>query len=422
MSNSVNYRRVFVNIVLVALVIGVSLFVANKIMTSKPEPKRTEPPRPKLTVEAIRVARQDHQVIISSQGTVSPRTESTLIPEVAGRIVEISPAFTEGGFFARGDTLLQLDDRDYKLAITLEQSQLIQAQLKLAEEEAQVAQAQRNWQRLKQDDPADDLVLRKPQLAVAQAAVAAAEARVAREKLALERTVIKAPYGGRVLTKNVDRGQYVSPGTVLARIYAADYFEIKMPLSNHQLEYIEVPERFRDNPSDGIKGPAVRFWAEIGNRRYEWHGNIIRGQGAIDTRSRQLLVVARIDNPLQRGENDRPPLKIGQFLQADIYGEILKDVLVIPRTTLREGKNILVIDAAGRLSRREVEVVFSDQHNVVLRQGLAEDELVCLTPVVFDGRPLEVKARIVGEAEQRSELPLQAPAKVRKDKPGGRQK
>lgn len=260
MSNSENQLKFIINIVLVALVIGASLFVADKIMDSKPEPKRGKPPKPRLTVEAMRVARQDHQVIIGSQGTVSPRTESTLIPEVAGRIVEISPAFTEGGFFEQGDTLLRLDDRDYQLAITLEESQLAGARLTLAEEEAQADQALRNWQRLKKDEKADDLVLRKPQLAAARAAVAAAEARVARERLALERTAIKAPYAGRVRSKNVDVGQYVSPGTVLARIYAVDYFEIKMPLSNHQLEYVEIPERFRDDPSAEIKGPAVRLW------------------------------------------------------------------------------------------------------------------------------------------------------------------
>ena len=103
----------------------------------------------------------------------------------------------------------------------------------LSEEQARVAQAEQDWQRLGNSKQAPDLVLRKPQLMAAQATVYSAEAGFSKAaELALERSNIIAPYTGRVLSKSVDVGQVVSVGTELAEIYAVDYVEIRLPLKN----------------------------------------------------------------------------------------------------------------------------------------------------------------------------------------------
>ncbi len=104
-------------------------------------------------------------------------------------------------------------------------------QLALAEEQARVDQAVQDWKRLNLDEEPSELVLRGPQLRRAQANVSSAEARLESAKRDLEKTEIKAPYAGRILTKIVDVGQFVSPGNQLAKIYAVDFAEVRLPLT-----------------------------------------------------------------------------------------------------------------------------------------------------------------------------------------------
>ena len=152
-----------------------------------------------------------------------------------GQIVAVSDSFREGGFFDQGDELLRIDPRDYEIAVTVAEAELASAKAALAEEQARARIAERDWQQFGGDrSAASRTMLREPQLAAAQAAVKAAAAQLARARLDLERTRITAPYAGRVLEQNVDIGQYVTTGTELARIYATDYAEVRLPLTPRQ--------------------------------------------------------------------------------------------------------------------------------------------------------------------------------------------
>ena len=365
------------------------------------EPERREPPAISSRVEAVRLQKRDFTIMLESQGTVRARTESTLIPEVSGSIVEISPAFRSGEFFEKDDILLKIDSRDYGTALAVAEAAKAQARLRLAEEEARVEQAIKDWEKLGSGEEPGPLVLRKPQLMEAQQSAKSAEARVEEAERDLERTKIRAPYAGRILEKQVDVGQYVTPGTVLARIYAVDYAEIRLPLSNRQLSFINLPELYRGELA--AKGeerarPEVILKALFGDQEYTWNGNIVRTAGAIDTSSRQHYVVAQVKNPYGRSQNNHPPLKVGMFVKAEIEGKTLKDVFVMPRSTLREGRYLLLIDEENRLSKRTVDILWSDRQNIVVAESLKNGDLLCLTPLPFAADGAVVKPHIQGEA------------------------
>jgi RND family efflux transporter MFP subunit len=364
-------------------------------MVSAPEAERRDPPRPVPAVEVLELLPTDYQVVLESRGTVQPRTQSTLIPEVAGRIIEVSPSFRNGGFFEAGDRLARIDPRDYRNAVTVARSELAQARLRLEEERAQADQARRDWEKLGQGGEPSPLVLREPQLASARAAVAAAEARLRQAEVDLERTEIRAPYGGRVLEKQADMGQYVTSGTVLATIYATDYVEIRLPLTDEQQAFVDLPEAYRDGAPD-TGGPPVTLSARVGRDRVTWEGRIVRTEGAIDTRSRQLFVVAQVDDPYARRPGT-PPLKIGQFVEARIRGEVLEDVLLVPRGAVQQGREVFVVTPEDTLERRELDVVWRDAGHVVVTGGLAPGERISLTPLPFaaDG----VAVRVVGDGD-----------------------
>jgi multidrug efflux system membrane fusion protein len=379
--------RLLLKFLLPILVLGASAWLAMDLLGSAPEPAR-KPPRPSVArVEVLAVRPTDYPVRVPSRGTVAPRTQSTLIPEVAGRILEVAPGFRAGGFFEAGDLLLKIDPSDYRNALVVARAELAQARLNLREEEAQATQARRDWDKLQMDGEPGDLALRRPQLESRRAAVAAAEARLAQAETDLRRTEIRAPYAGRVLDKRVDLGQYVSPGNVLATLYAVDYVEVRLPLTDRQAAFLDLPESYRGERSDAA-GPAVTLTAG----ESQWQGRIVRTEGAIDLASRQIFVVAQVDDPYARHADGRPPLKVGQFVEASIEGRTLKGVYVLPRGAVQGQDRVYVITPEDKLERRGVTLVWHDRDSLIVSSGLAPGERIARTPLPFvaDGAPVQV--------------------------------
>lgn len=371
-------------------VLAVSAGICYWIFWSEPPPRKFPQRETLPEVSVYRLEPVDYQVWLRSQGTVQARTESSLVSEVRGKVVNVAPAFRAGGFFEQGETLLEIDKRDYETAVISAEATLARAKLALAEEEASAAQARTDWNRLNPGVEPPELVSREPQLAQARADVASADARVENARLNLERTMITAPYAGRILEKRVDIGQFVNSGSVLAEIYAVDYAEIRLPLSEREIGYINVPELYR-NDSDPVHSmPRVTLNTNIGNETLEWTGRIVRAEGAFDVQSRQLFFVAQVDDPYLKQDDGRPPLKVGSFVQARIEGEILENSIVIPRELYRKNEYVVVIDDDGTLRRKSIEIEWSDEENLVVSSGLSPGDRVCLTHLSFPSEGMKV--------------------------------
>src|SRR5690606_1573837 len=127
------------------------------------------PAKPLVPPVEFLVARAGpHQFFVRTQGTVTPSTETTLIPEVSGRIVEVSPRFEAGAFFERGDVLARIEPTRYEAALAEAEARLEGARLALAQEEAARQQAEEDWRDLGRGAPSA-LALRAPQRAQAEA-------------------------------------------------------------------------------------------------------------------------------------------------------------------------------------------------------------------------------------------------------------
>ncbi len=366
-------------IVLIIGMLGAFALVASR-KTAQPKP--TEVPPPLVRVQSV--SPTDFQLIVPAQGTVAPRTQTTLVSQVAGQIIEVSPAFANGGFFEKDDVLLTIDPRDYEAAVAQAQVQVAQAKLRLTREEEESAIARDEWKRLGNGEPTD-LVLRKPQIDEARATIAAAESALMRANLNLERTQIRAPYPGRVRTKNADVGQFVNPGSPLGQIYAIDYAEVRLPVPDDQLAYIDLPLSFRNNPHHN-SGPDVRFHATFAGREHTYMGRIVRVEGEIDARSGMIALVGRVDNPYRQRANNTPPLAVGMFVTAEILGHHAENVAVIPRAALR-GKNRVLVVMDNRLYYRTIDILRADAEKVIVRSGLKSGDQLCLSPLdtVVDG-------------------------------------
>ena len=140
--------KLALRILLPLIIIGGAVWTAKWLIGSKPDPGK----RPKFeqitSVEATRLAPESYQVFLNTRGAVRPRTTTTLIPEVSGRVVEIAHGFREGGFFEKDEVLLKIDPIDYETAIIIQKSAVAQAERALSEENIRGNQAAENWKRL----------------------------------------------------------------------------------------------------------------------------------------------------------------------------------------------------------------------------------------------------------------------------------
>ena len=336
----------------------------------------------KITVETLKLTPEDYTVILNSFGTVKPRTQSVLIAQVSGEINNVSPQFRDGGFFEKGDVLVELDDRDHRAEVKINQSNLLSAKQALLEEEARAKQALSDWQRLGNGAEPSILVLREPQLAAAQAQVLSSQANLEKSQLVLERTKIVAPFAGRILTKRVDLGRVVSSGTELADIYAVDYVEIRLPIKNNDLGFMMLPEEYRDSEETKL-GSTVTLSSELVGDQH-WQGRIVRTEGAIDTNSHQLYVVAQIDDPYQATNTQMAPIKIGQYVKAEIVGKSVKQALVIPNSAIYQGSYVYIakqVEEKTVLLRKDITIRWQNNQDSLISAGLAFGEELVLTPL-----------------------------------------
>ncbi|MEM7582034.1 MAG: efflux RND transporter periplasmic adaptor subunit [Acidobacteriota bacterium] len=377
-------------LILPLVIILLSAFATRALVKSRPEveTRESEPLAP--LVRVLEVASQDLTFDVQAQGTVLPRTETTLVAQVPGEIVSISRNFETGGFFDRGEVLVTLDARDYEVAVRRARAQVAQAELALVQQEAEAKVAIEEWNELGEEGEPSALVMRQPQMAQARAGLEASRAELEKAELDLERTSIRAPFAGRVRAKQVDRGQFLPKGAVLATIHATDYAEIRLPVPADQLSYLDLPFTFR-NGQRNRPGPTARLWASFGRDRHSWQGRIVRTEGELDSRSRMMNLVARVEDPYGAGQDPgRPPLAVGLFVEAEIEGRSVADLIVLPRSALRPSGDryrVLVVDDEDRLRFRDVEVARLEGEQAMIAAGLESRERVCVTPldVVTEG-------------------------------------
>lgn len=360
-------------VLLPLVVLGVSGAIAG-VLLSTSSPVASRPVERLLrTVRTVPVDGRAVSLDVRSQGTVVPHAESELIPEVSGPVVWTSPALVSGGYFEEGDPLVRIDRADYEAAVSRARAQLARAEGENEHAERTLARQQD----LAKRSVASDSELNDAERIARVAQAGLDEARVALDQAErdLERTEIRAPYTGRIRSEQVDVGQFLSRGQPFAKAYATDFVEVRLPIADAQLAYLDMPY-WQEGSSDEKAQPEVTLTAKFAGRPHTWRGRIVRTEGEIDAKSRLVHVVARVEND---GAAGRVPLPVGLFVQAQIEGREREGVAVVPRQALRGPGRVLVVDEHDRLRFRDVGVLRIEGENVLITEGLADGERVCVS-------------------------------------------
>lgn len=355
------------------VIIVIFLFGAMTLMATAPvlEPAPMAPVTSTVRVQAVEP--EVVQLKVHSQGTVMPSTESQLIPEVSGRIVWMSPKLVAGGYFDEGEVLARVDRVDYKNKADRAKASLTRAQ-------AEQQHAKFEYQRLRslekrQLTSRSQLENALRALRVADAALQDANVNFDQATQDLERTEITAPFTGLVRSENVDIGQFISRGSAIATLYASDLAEVRLPIADRQLAFLNLPPTLRGELPETMQ-PNVTLTTEYAGRQLTWQGKIVRTEAEIDISSRMVQLVARVPNT-----NEGTPLSVGLFVEAEIEGLSAENIVVLPRAALRNDNQVLVVDEENKLRFRPIETLRLYQDNVLVAGGLDQGERVCVSPI-----------------------------------------
>ena len=416
-------QKVF--IVLAVVVLAVGAVITRLVIQNRPKPEVVIAPEPRRFVRTMLLKKQNKTFWVKGFGTVRPKRELSIVPEVSGKVVERSPGFRTGGFIKKGDLLFQIDPADYELAIERRKAEIAQlradiarlrqeeknhqADLDIAERHLELVsqerernnrlrrqgvissgqydQSQQNF--LRQERTVQSiknvLALLPVQLRQKRAALSASRSELQRAVLQLSRTKLVSPFDARVRETSLDAGDFAAVGKSVGKIYDVSVLEVPVSLPVEDARWV-----FRRNQGaafprsqEEVKPflPTARVsWSQFGEK-VEWRGRVSLVDSGLDESTRALTLVVEIPEPMKNWmPGEHPPLFVGMFVEVNIKGVTMPDVFVIPRAALRERDHVYLLDE-GILRIQKVEVIRKGQDGVVIRNGVNENARIIISAI-----------------------------------------
>lgn len=375
-------------LLLIVGLLGGAFAVTFGLGKMKPPPEKKEVATVDTLVEVMPLVAETVNFTVETQGTVMPRTETVLSAEVAGAIVGLSPKFVAGGVFDANDVLVSIDPTNYQVAVDQAEALLKQRQIEFDGAQKLRSQGYRA----------------ESEYASAAAALASARAELVRARRNLDRTEIRLPYAGIVRSKEADIGTYVNVGSRVGVTFSTNYAEVRLPLTDQDLAFLDLPDTATVAISGEGDGPMVTLSAMQRGEPAHWVAQIVRTEGVIDPSTRVTYAVARISDPYRRRLNEESGetvLPIGTFVSASIQGTTASNVLRIPRSALRGNGQLVVVNGENRLEIRDVDILRTDNRFAYVRDGVTPGERISLTVIENPVNGMRVRTGDEEAADQR---------------------
>lgn len=403
-------------------------------------------------VQTVAVERHEGGLDIEVDGLVRPYREIGLAAEVGGRITFKTPEHRAGNYVTKGTLLVEIDPQTYKLEVDRLTNELNQSEINLQEldvetnnTEALLELAEKDWalqkkqlnrtQKLYEREVATesevDQALQKELTArntvqtlrnqlqrnevrrrSLQQARELTAARLQQAKLELEKTQVRAPVDGVVVSDQIEEGSYVQPGAPLLTIEDTSAVEIRSSLRMEQLQWLW--QQAGREPADGeapinpaaaayeIPRTPVTVVYELGGRESTWEGVLSRYEGlGLDEQTRTVPVrvtvpeprVVKVDGSLGQAVGHGPPALVrGMYVTVRIHTQPRTTLLRVPAKGGRPG-NVVWRVREGRLEILNVRAAVVREDSVLVdpqRSGLAAGDRVIVSPlaVATEGMPV----------------------------------
>lgn len=317
----------------------------------QPEEKAPEVEKP-TAVKTEKVTSRDLPIVVNAVGRLAPNREVVISTEVSGIIQAYK---VDVGDPVRSDRILvQLDSMDYQLALK-------EAKANLSSAKAQLAAAEKSYERSKVLMPEKLIAVKSYDLSEAQfkssmATVTQLEAAVSITERRLNKTAIKAPFGGYVTQRFVEIGQSVGVGASLLSIADIETMRVKVHLNERDYVHLD---------GDDPVGVLVDALPDT-----HFTGRVDRIGIKADPRTNTFEVEILVDNPdmvLKAGFTARVAITTNTIPHAILINQSC----VLYRENRRE---VFVIDEENRAAVREVELGRSEGSKVEIVTGLTPGE------------------------------------------------
>lgn len=356
--------RGYAQLVLILAGIALALYFARAPTRvnrgAAPDPS-TESPRP--TVQVIRPAPTDESLTVELTGSVTLEEKASVAAEVVGRVVWVSPKFSNGGSFASDEPFIRIDPRKFELAVEAAEMAVQEAEARVWAEKARGEENVRQFALKNPGGEASEWIRRLPKIAEAEAELGKAQTRLKLAKLRLEDTNISFPFDGRVLTSDVEVGELVGPRdlvgrTALGSVYRPEALQVDAPIEPRDLRNL---------------APVIGRTAQVSGGGRTWRARVVRISSLVAPRTRLASVFLRFAGNPRASSLPLP----GTFVEVDINGPVYQNVYVLPESVLREHNRVWVVkggalrsfepDTLGRTAEGWVVREFDAGSGVVVR-------------------------------------------------------
>ncbi|MEZ7196430.1 efflux RND transporter periplasmic adaptor subunit [Pseudodesulfovibrio karagichevae] len=371
-------------------------------LVSAPKAKMRPSQVIRQSVKTRPMARTDHRVLVDVMGTVTAAREIDLQSQVSGKVVKVSDNFVPGGFFEAGEDILNIDAKDYELALREVEAEVTEAEYALKVEQGYQKVSAREWALLQEagqyTEAEADLALRKPHLAKANADLRAARAKLEQARIDLSRTRVIAPFPAMIESKDTDLGAAVAVQGSLATLVGTDEFWIQASVPVDRLGWINLPSA---NRPEGSKATIISGGGAGESVR---EGRVVRLLPSLEDEGRMARVLIAVRDPLNiEGRPGVKPLLLGSYVSVKIEGDELKGVFAVPRAAFRDNSQVWVLADNGALDIRTIDPVWKDEENIVIREGLAPGERIVMTDLAAPVQGMLLKA-VDDESETAGQL------------------
>lgn len=349
----------------IVILLFVSIAISYLMSTSKKDPEKNIASIKPPIVTAISLKKESVRIPVTSQGMVSPLTETLLSAEISGEIIEISPKFIAGGIFKRGEPLIKIDPKIYDVAY----------------KQAKALKDQR------QNEYEDSVKIREQgymsesEYLASVTALAAAEAQLVKAENDLDNTIIRLPYDGMVREKSADLGQYVNVGNKLGVTFSTEFAEVRLPLSDRDVSFAGLPSSNSSVDSQAEKSTTVNFRTDM-NPSKTRSGYVERSEGVVDEKTRMIFAVARLKDPYNLNNNeDTLALPMGTFVSAEILPNESYEFVRIPRSAIINNRQVIIIDKENQIQYKEINLIRTDEKFGYINDEFFNGQRISLTPI-----------------------------------------
>jgi len=365
-------------LLIVVLLVG-GAAAAVWIKNSAPRPERVKPEIKARLVDVVPIEQATNRPVWQAGGQVEAMEQVALKSRVAGYVSELSDDAVPGAVLAKHAALAQLDDADWRLQVTQQQAAVALAKADVSIAQGDVAVAKEEYALVAADLPAADraLVLKQPQLDKAKATLKSQEAALKSARLSLQRTTIRMPFDGQIMSRSVSRGSQVATTTELFDLVNTARFWVRVKVPSSFLTWLDESVRV------DISHPA---W---GNQTRT--GVVVSSLPGVSSTDRQAQVMVAVDDPLDLAASGQPRLLLDNFVTITLYGRALENTVAVPVAQLEDDDSIWVVNG-DVLTRRELTVMYRGRKQAWVSGGFEPDDALLANRIdgAVEGLPVRI--------------------------------